>query len=105
MLTAVIDFANLLLAALLVGAMFDAWLFLNPNGLDASTYLTLQQQAIRTLNRKMPVLGAVTIVVTIIAAVFARDAYTRLWLLVAATACFVTMGLITRFLNQPINAI
>ena len=46
------------LAALLVGAMFGLWLILNPAGLAAGVYITLQQQAIRTLNRVMPVLGA-----------------------------------------------
>jgi uncharacterized membrane protein len=84
MLSATIDFTNLLLAALVVGAMFGVWLFLNPAGLDA---------------------GAATILVTIVAAVIGRDDRTRLGLLIAAVACFVVAGLTTRFLNQPINRI
>jgi uncharacterized membrane protein len=105
MLALMIDFANLLLVALVVGALFGARLFLNPVGFDASSYVVLQQQAIRTMNRVMPALGAVTILVTITAAVLGRDDRARLALLVAAVVCFATIGLITRFLNQPINAI
>ena len=105
MFALIIDFANLLLAALVVGAMFGVWLLLNPRGLDASSYVTLQQQGIRTMNRVMPALGAATILATITAAVLGRDDRARLCVLVGAVVCFVAIGLITRFLNQPINAI
>jgi uncharacterized membrane protein len=105
MLSAIIDFANLLLAALLVGAMFGLWLVLNPAGLTANNYVALQQQGIRTLNTAMPALGAATILVTITAAVIGRGDRLRLWILIGTVACFVAAGLITKFLNQPINAI
>lgn len=105
MLSAVIDFTNLLLAALLVGAMFGVWLFLNPTGSDAVLYVALQQQGIRGLDTTMPALGAATILVTIVAAVLGRDDGTRLGLLIGTAACLIAAGLITRFLNQPINAV
>ncbi|PWT84983.1 MAG: hypothetical protein C5B58_03815 [Acidobacteria bacterium] len=105
MFALMIDFASMLSAALLVGALFGAWLFLNPKGLNGSAYVTVQQQAIRTMNKVMPALGAATLLLTITAAVLARDDRMRLWLLVGAALCFATIGLITRFLNQPINAI
>ncbi len=105
MFPTMIDFADMLLAALLVGAMFGMWLVLNPAGLAASVYITLQQQGIRTLNRAMPRLGAATILLTIFAAVLGRDNSTRFALLVGTIVCLVASGLITRFLNQPINAI
>ncbi len=100
-----IDFANLLLAALVVGAIFGAWLSLDPAGLDASSYVAQQQHAIRAFNVTLPVLGGVMTLLTLVAAVLARDDYARLALLLTAVACFVAAGLITRFLNQPINAI
>ena len=51
MLSTMIDFTNVLLAALLVGAMFGVWLFLNPaGGSDAVLYVALQQQGIRGLD-------------------------------------------------------
>jgi uncharacterized membrane protein len=105
MLHATVTFANLVLAALVVGAMFGVWLGLDPAGLPAAAYLTQQQHAIRGLNVTMPALGAVTILLTVTAAVLARGDGPRLALLVAAAACFLAAGLVTRFLNQPINAV
>jgi hypothetical protein len=61
MFSAMIDFTNVLLAALVVGAMFGVWLFLNPTGLDAGLYVSMQQQAIRGGDKVMPALGAATI--------------------------------------------
>jgi uncharacterized membrane protein len=105
MFSLVINFANLLLAALLVGAMFGVSLVLNPTGMDAGSYVALQQQGIRRLNKPMPILGAATILFTIVAAVAASGDSRRFGLLIAGTVCFILAGLITRFLNQPINAI
>jgi hypothetical protein len=105
MFAAVIGFTNLLLAALLVGAMFAVWLVFNPAGLDAGTYVALQQQGVRTLHPALPILGVTTILVTVTAAMLSRADSTRFWLLIATAACLAASGLITRFLNMPINAI
>jgi len=105
MFSIVIDFANVLFAALLVGAMFGVWLVFNPAGLDASFYVALHQQGVRKLNTAMPALGATTILLTIAAAVLGRGDSTRFILLIGAVVCFAAAGLTTRFLNQPINAI
>jgi hypothetical protein len=100
-----VDFATLLLAALVVGAMFAVFLIFNPARLDAATYLSQQQQGIRALNRTLPVLGAITTMSTLAAAVLARTERTRFTLLLLAAAFFIAGGLITRFRNQPINAV
>ena len=105
MLPLIVDFINLLLSALLVGALFCVQLVFNPTGLDAALYITLQQTGIRTLHPIMPKLGALTILATLVAAVVARDSRLRMSMLIAAAICFVAAGLITRFRNQPINAI
>ena len=106
MVALLVDFANVLLAALLVGAVFGAWLVFNPAGLDARSYVALQQHGIRTLNVAMPVLGAATTLATVTAVVLGwRGDRTRFLLLLATVACFVAAGLITRFVSQPINAI
>jgi uncharacterized membrane protein len=115
MVTLTVDFLNLLLAALLVGAMFAVCLIFNPRGLDAATYVSLQQHAIRVLQRnpgesrggdiKMPLLGAITAMTTFVAAVLARSERVHLTLLLVAAGLFVVAGLVTRFLNQPINAV
>jgi uncharacterized membrane protein len=104
MLSMMINFANLLLAALTVGAMFGAWLVFNPAGLRSNAYITLQQRGIKTLNRPMPAIGGATALLTVASAVLARD-HMRQALLIVAVVCFLAAGLITRFLNQPINAI
>ena len=84
MLATSIAFANLLLAALVVGTMFGIWLGYNPAGLGATVYVSQQQHAIRALNVVMPSLGGATVMLTIVAAVLARSDGTRLILLVVA---------------------
>lgn len=105
MLSAMIDFTNVLLAALMVGTLFGVWLVFNPAGLDARLYVELQQQGIRALHPAMPALGIATMLVTVVSAVLGRGDRTRLGLLIAAVVCFVAVGAIARFLNQPINGI
>ena len=105
MVDATINFAALLLAALVVGAMFGVWLIFDPSGLDAGTYIAQQQLGIQKLNAILPFLGAATIGLTIVDAILARDDRVRLALLTAAIIAIATAGIITRFGNQPINAI
>jgi uncharacterized membrane protein len=100
-----IDFVDLLLAALLAGAMFAVFLMMRPAGLDAATYVVQQQNGIRALNGVMPALGGLTIVLTLAAAFAAANDRARVVLLIVSVACLVAAGLITRFLNQPINAV
>ena len=73
MFSTVIEFANLLMGALTIGVVFGVWLVFNPAGLDASAYIVLQRQGIKTLNKTVPVLALVTLVLTIAAALIARD--------------------------------
>ena len=101
----IIDFADLLLAGLLTGAIFGVFLFMSPAGLDATTYVIQQQNGIRALNSAMPVLGGLTIVLTLAAAFAASGDPLRMNLLFSAAAALIVVGLITRFLNQPINAV
>ena len=105
MLPLVVDSVNLLLSALLVGAMFCVWLVFNPSQLDASHYIILQQQGIRTLHPVMPGLGAITILMTFASAVLARENKMRMSLLIGTAILFIISGVITRFANMPINAI
>lgn len=101
----VVAFASLLLAALVVGAMFGIWLGYNPSDLSAGAYIEQQQHAIRALNVTMPVLGALTALLTLVSAGLSRHNPRQALLLLAAFGCFVSAGLVTRLLNQPINAI
>lgn len=105
MLTTFVDFFNLLLAALLVGTIFGTWLTASPAGLGESDYVIVQQQHIRALNVFMPLLGGATILLSIASAFLSRADRTRLAMLVVVVLSFIVAGLITRFLNQPINAV
>jgi len=101
----VLTFLNVLSAALLVGAMFDTWLRGDTTDLSPSAYVQHQQRSIRALNVAMPVLGIAVALLTLVAAIFTRDNPRKRLLLVVATCCFVVAGVVTRLLNQPINAI
>jgi uncharacterized membrane protein len=101
----IVSFTNLSLAALVVGAMFGTWLGGNLVDLSPSAYVQQQQHAIRALNVVMPALGWSLALITASSSILARGNRRRLALLVTALACFMAAGLVTRFLNQPINAI
>ena len=104
MIEAIIRFLDLLLVSLLVGAMFGVWLFFNPVGLSPSFYVELHQHGVRVLNTPMPIFGAVCTILTAVLAILSRGNQTVCYLLIATVVCLVAAGLITRFLNQPINS-
>jgi uncharacterized membrane protein len=101
----IVSFANLLLAALLIGTMFGIWLGYNPMELSPGAYIEQQQHAIRALNVAMPLLGALVALLTLVSAVLARNNRAQSALFVGALICFIAAGVVTRFLNQPINAV
>ena len=105
MLTVAVRFLSLFLTALLVGSMFGVWLGFNPAALSPAAFVEMQQNAIRALNVSLPALGFLCILLTAVLAVLTRNRPRARYLLVAAVVCLVTAGLVTRFGNQPINAI
>ena len=100
-----IRFVSLLLTSLLVGTMFGIWLGFNPSALTATAYVEMQQNAIRALNISLPALGRVCILLTAALAVLTRNDKGSRYLLVAAAMCLALAGVVTRFGNQPINAV
>ena len=100
-----IRFISLLLTALLVGTMFGIWLGFNPAALSAQAYVEMQQNTIRALNVALPILGLACIVSTAALAMLTKHDQRTRYLLVAAALCLAAVGIITRFANQPINAI
>jgi hypothetical protein len=53
----------------------------------------------------MPVLGAAAVLVTAAAAAMAQENAARMAVLAAASLAFLAAGLVTRLINQPINAV
>jgi uncharacterized membrane protein len=105
MLRRPIGFVNLLVVSLVAGAVFGIWLGYNPATLSPTTYIEQQQEAIRALNVTMPVLGTIGILLTVTSAILARTERRTLYVLIGAAVCLLVAGLVTRFGNQPINAI
>ena len=105
MATGSIRFISLLLTSLLVGTMFGIWLGFNPAALSVAAYVEMQQNAIRALNISLPALGLVCVLLTGALAALARNDNRGRYLLVAAVICLAIAGIVTRFGNQPINAV
>ena len=100
-----LGFISLLLTALVVGAMFGVWLSSNPAGMNFSDYLPMQKRNIRAFNRTLPLLGVLAALCTVGAAVLSIGQGTQFPVLAGAAICLIAAGVITRFCNQPINAI
>jgi uncharacterized membrane protein len=102
---AFVRFLNIVFAALVVGGMFVIWVGYDPATLSPSTYVEQQQHAIRALNFFMPVMGAICVVLTLIAAFLQRRNKAAFVPLLVASAFLILAGLLTKFGNQPINDI
>ncbi len=96
--------ASLIVAALVVGAMFGIWLGHNPATLSAGAYVEQQQEAIRSMNVTMPALGAVAIALALLSAAKMSGGWARTFV-VAGALCLTASGVVTRIRNQPINRI
>ncbi len=105
MVANIIRFVLLMLLALLVGTMFGVWIGFNPAGLSAPAYVEHQQLAIRSLNTLLPAMGAVCILLIVTLAFLSKGDSRSRYLLIAAAAFMVVAALVTRFANQPINAV
>jgi uncharacterized membrane protein len=105
MLANSVRFAALFLTSLLVGSMVGVWLGFNPAALSPSAFVEMQQNAIRALNVSLPALGFICIALLAVLAWLTKNDKTARYLLVAAAICLAVAGLITRFGNQPINAV
>lgn len=100
-----IRFFNVVMAALVAGAIFGIWLGYNPKGLSAPTFIEQQQSAISALNTLMPILGLITILLTVSSAILHKKEKKAFAVLLIAILFLVLTGITTRFGNQPINSI
>jgi len=105
MTTRIIRFCNIVMVALVTGIIFGIWIGYNPKDLSASTFIEQQQNAILALNTLMPILGLITILLTLISAFLQRKDKVAFLVLLVASAFLIVSGLTTRFGNQPINSI
>ena len=101
----IIRFLNVLVVGLVAGIIFGIYLGYNPGNLSAATYVEQQQSVIIALNTLMPLLGLVAILLTITAAFLQKKDKTIFVILLVAAAFLMFSGFITKFGNQPINAL
>ena len=100
-----IQFSDIVLTGLIAGIIFGIWIGYNPRDLSAVTYVEQQQNTIQALNVLMPIFGLISIILTVAYAVISNRERLNRNLLILATLLLIASGLITRFGNQPINAI
>jgi uncharacterized membrane protein len=84
--------------------MFGIWVGFNPSSLSAAAYVEQQQNAIRSLNTLLPIMGGVCILLAALLAIQSKSDSRSRNLLIGAIVCLVVAALVTRFGNQPINA-
>ena len=101
----IIRFILIVILALVAGTMFGILVGFNPARLSALAYIEQQQNAIRSLNTLLPVMGAACILLTATLAIMSKGDSRGRYLLVAAAILMVVAALVTRFCNQPINAV
>ena len=101
----IIRFCNIVMVALVTGTIFGIWIGYNPKDLSAPTFIEQQQNAILALNTLMPILGFITILLTITSAFLQRKDKIAFSVLLVASVFLIVSGLTTRFGNQPINNI
>ena len=100
-----VRFVLLMLVSLLVGTMVGIWAGFDPASLSSSAYVEQQQIAIRAFNVLLPAVGAGCILLALLLAYMSTGDPRSRYLLVSAAALLVVAGLVTRFGNQPINAV
>lgn len=105
MLLTATRFLLLMIGALVTGTMFAVWAGYDPRSFSYATYLEQHHNAVRGLNVLVPALGMLATVLTLFAAWQQRGWRSQWMLLLGAALLMVAAGMVTRFGNQPINAI
>lgn len=93
-----------MLLGLVTGSMFAIWLGYPIVSYSPSTFVEVHQGAVRGLNTALPAMAAAALVLVAVLAVMARRQPPIMWLYLTVAGLVVVGGLITRFINQPINA-
>jgi len=93
------------MAGLVAGTLFGIWIGYNPKNLSVNTFVESQQGAIKALNTLMPVLGLLTIILTVFSAILQKQNQFVFVTLIIAAGFLLISGLITKFGNQPINSV
>jgi hypothetical protein len=100
-----LQFLDIMIVALIAGSVFGIWRGYDPSGFSAASFLEIHQGAVRGLNTLLPVMGATAILLTAMLAWKALGRPLSLFFYLLAIVAMIISALVTRFGNQPINAI
>jgi len=101
----IIQLGTTVLTGLIAGTVFGIWIGFNPENLSATAYVEQQQGTIGALNVLMPILGLLSIALTFCYAYSVRNNTRSLYMLTISILFLIFSALVTRFGNQPLNAI
>ena len=93
----------LLLVGLVAGSMFGIWRGYDITAYAPATFIEVHQGAVRGLNTLLPAMAAAALALVVLLAVLGRNRPAVLGLYLMAGLAIIAGGVITRFLNQPIN--
>lgn len=99
-----VQIAAITLIALVAGSTFGIWRGYNPSTYSPATFVETHQGVVRGLNFLLPAMAFGALACTAALAYLSRHAMVPLRLYLVAIGFMVVAGLITRFINQPINA-
>ncbi|MCA8867373.1 MAG: DUF1772 domain-containing protein [Rhodobacteraceae bacterium] len=100
-----LQFAASLILAMVAGSTFGIWRGYNPTTYSAATFVEMHQGAVGGLNVLLPGMALAAMLCTIALAWLAYGRGPAFQLYAGALVFMVAAGIVTRFLNQPINAI
>jgi hypothetical protein len=89
---------------LVTGSMFAIWQGYPITDYSPATFVEVHKGAVRGLNTLLPVMAIASLALVALLATFARQRPVVMWLYIGVVAMIVLGGLITRLINQPINA-
>ena len=94
---------GLIIIGLVAGSLFGIRFGFDFTHYSPATYLEVHQMAVHGLNDLLPVMGLAVLVIIVALAFRARRRRSALALYLLAAFGVAVAGLVTRFLNQPIN--
>ena len=94
----------ILLIALIAGSTFGIWQGYNPTLYSQDTFLEVHRGAVHGLNTLLPLMGLATMILTLVLTLRTGRHTAVRGLYWTTLALLILAGLITRFGNQPINA-
>jgi len=93
-----------LLFSMVAGSVFGIWRGYDPRGYAGQTFVEMHQGAVDGLNTLLPALAFASMALVAALAFLSRGRGVAFWLYLGAFGLMLAGGIVTRGINQPINA-